>query len=246
MDSKSVLIYGRQPVIERLRVNPRSIKKIYFAYNIHGEIVNQISQLCEQHKIQYEYLSYEEMDNLINSNHQGVIAECEEIKLSDWKNILSSVTKHTVITALAEVEDPHNVGAIIRTCAGFGINNIVLTKHHSSGITPTVIKGSAGAVDYINTSIVNSLPQRLEELKQHGVWIYGATAQGASLEKVEFVFPLCLVVGSEGKGLPKLVNEKCDYKISIPIKKISSYNVSVATGIILYEINKQLNRITKR
>ncbi|MFA5859782.1 MAG: 23S rRNA (guanosine(2251)-2'-O)-methyltransferase RlmB [Elusimicrobiota bacterium] len=234
------IIYGRQPVYEILKNRPKDIVKLYITEGIQGGIIDDIIALAQKNRVTIIRINGRELERITSgSNHQGVLAEGLIYKPGDWTDVLNSIVNDSIIVALAEVEDPRNVGAIIRTAAGFGVKSVVMTKHRSAGLSPAAAKTSAGGIEYVDTVIANSLPQRMDELKKSNVWVYGADSEGEDIQKVKFTYPCCLVLGGENTGLPRLVNEKCDFKVSIPIKNIQSYNVSVAAGIILYEMYKQ-------
>jgi 23S rRNA (guanosine2251-2'-O)-methyltransferase len=144
---------------------------------------------------------------------------------------------------LDEIQDPHNVGAILRTAECSGLNGVIITKHNSATITSTVTKVSAGATEHLKIRQVNNLSQTIDELKEKGFWIVGSSLENAkNYTEVDFKIPLALIVGNEEKGIRKLTASKCDFLVKIPMSgKIQSLNVSVATGILLFEILRQRN-----
>ncbi|MCE7954027.1 MAG: 23S rRNA (guanosine(2251)-2'-O)-methyltransferase RlmB, partial [Chlorobi bacterium CHB7] len=146
-----------------------------------------------------------------------------------------------LILILDEIQDPHNVGAILRSAECSGVNGVILTKHNSATITSTVVKVSAGATEHLNICQVNNLSQTIDELKKNGFWIVGSSFENSkNYNEVDYKIPIALIVGNEEKGIRKLTASKCDFLIKIPMSgKIQSLNVSVATGILLFEILRQ-------
>jgi 23S rRNA (guanosine2251-2'-O)-methyltransferase len=176
--------------------------------------------------------------------HQGVIALCAVREYCTVKDILDIAHKRgepPFVVACDEIEDPHNLGAIIRTAECVGAHGVVIPKRRSAGLTSTAGKASAGAVEHMAVARVPNLPAALKELKEQGLWVYGAAAEGSSsLWETDLKGPVCIVIGSEGRGLGRLVRETCDFLVSIPMRgKISSLNASAAAAVIMYEVLRQ-------
>jgi 23S rRNA (guanosine2251-2'-O)-methyltransferase len=237
------LIIGRKPVLEALNSNS-SLSQIYILYGQKGNIIDAIITASKKKGIKVNQISLEKFRKITsNKNAQGVVAIRAEQKLFSLDEVIqeAKLRKYPVILILDTIQDPHNVGAIIRTAECCGIKSIITTTHNSSPINQTVIKTSAGAFEYVKICQVNNLANTIDELKKQGFWIIGSQLKDSkNFLELDYKFPLALIVGNEEKGIRKLTAEKCDYLISIPMfGKIQSLNVSVATGIILYEINKR-------
>jgi 23S rRNA (guanosine2251-2'-O)-methyltransferase len=176
--------------------------------------------------------------------HQGVLARRSEIAFADIDDILSLAAKkkeNVFIVLLDEIEDPHNFGAIVRTAECAGAHGVVTLKHHSAPITPTVVKVSSGAVQYLPIVKIPNLAQTIEMLKKENVWVVGADAEATGdYTSFDFTQPVAVVIGSEGKGLRPLVKSKCDALVKIPLHgQVSSLNASVAAGVMLFEAARQ-------
>ena len=177
------------------------------------------------------------------ANHQGVAAFVAVHEYSSVDDILAFAEEKgeaPFIVICDEIEDPHNLGAIIRTAECAGVHGIIIPKRRSAALNFTVGKTSAGALEYMRVARVSNLVSTIEDLKQRGVWVYGADMNGESYKKIDFSGATALVIGNEGKGLGKLVREKCDVIVSLPMKgNINSLNASVAAGILMYEISSK-------
>jgi len=237
------LIIGRKPVLEALNSNS-SLSQIYILYGQKGNIIDAIITASKKKGIKVNQISLEKFRKITSDkNAQGVVAISSDQKLFKLDEVIqeAKLRQYPVILILDSIQDPHNVGAIIRTAECCGVKSIITTTHNSSPINQTVIKTSAGAFEYVKICQVNNLANTIDELKKQGFWIIGSQLKDSkNFLELDYKFPLALIVGNEEKGIRKLTAEKCDYLISIPMfGKIQSLNVSVATGIILYEINKR-------
>jgi 23S rRNA (guanosine2251-2'-O)-methyltransferase len=237
------LIIGRKPVLEALNSNS-SLSQIYILYGQKGNIIDAIITASKKKGIKVNQISLEKFRKITSDkNAQGVVAISSDQKLFSLDEVIqeAKLRQYPVILILDSIQDPHNVGAIIRTAECCGVKSIITTTHNSSPINQTVIKTSAGAFEYVKICQVNNLANTIDELKKQGFWIIGSQLKDSkNFLELDYKFPLALIVGNEEKGIRKLTAEKCDYLISIPMfGKIQSLNVSVATGIILYEINKR-------
>ncbi len=175
-----------------------------------------------------------------SDRHQGVVAEIEPYKTYTVKELTDSVPKgeHGLIIMLDELEDPHNLGAILRTADAVQATGVIFKKTHSVGLTASVAKVSAGAIDTVKCAAVTNLSRTLEELQKAGWWAVAADMDGQDYRSLAYDFPTVLIIGNEGKGISRLLREKCDYVVSIPMKgKISSLNASVSASILMYGIN---------
>jgi 23S rRNA (guanosine2251-2'-O)-methyltransferase len=239
------IIIGRKPVLEALNSN-EEIEQVYLLFGQQGNIINAIRVAAKKRGIKCNQIPLERFRTYTPSqNAQGVIALKQDFKFSSLDEILSNAKNASLplILVLDEIQDPHNVGAILRSAECSGVNGIILTKHNSATITSTVTKTSAGATEHLKICQVNNLSQTIDELKQKGFWIIGSSIENAkSYTQVDYKIPIALIVGNEEKGIRKLTASKCDFLVKIPMSgKIQSLNVSVATGILLFEILRQRN-----
>ena len=237
------IVIGRKPVLEALN-SEEEIEQVYILFGQQGGIINAIRVAAKKRGIKCNQIPLERFKTYTpDKNSQGVIALKGNFKFSALDEILSEAKKTSLplILILDEIQDPHNVGAIIRSAECSGVNGILLTKHNSATITSTVTKTSAGATEHIKICQVNNLSQTIDELKEKGFWIVGSSLENAKHHtEVDYKIPIALIVGNEEKGIRKLTASKCDFLVKIPMSgKIQSLNVSVATGILLFEILRQ-------
>jgi len=182
------------------------------------------------------------MDQLAQGNHQGAMIEIDDFKTYTLNDILSGAKEDAILVLLDGLEDPHNLGAILRTADAAGIDGIILPKHRSVSLTPTVAKVSTGAIDTVKTTEVTNLNQTIKDLKKLGFWIYGTDIGKGAVDyrTVDYKGKIALVIGSEGSGISRLVRENCDFVVSLPMHgSVQSLNASVAAGILFYEILNQ-------
>lgn len=239
-------IYGLAPALEALRARRRKIHKILIASGAHQSRLGELVETARRAGVAVEKRDRHELDDLTrNANHQGVVALVSPL---DQKNayveaetILDSMGAPPLVVLLDGVEDPHNLGAILRTCECAGVDGVFIPEHRAAGLNDTVAKTSAGAVEYVRVARVTNLVPLIGELKDRGLWVVGVEGGTGNLySDIDLKVPLAVVLGSEGKGVRRLVREKCDATISIPMRgKINSLNVSVAAGIVLFEIVRQ-------
>jgi 23S rRNA (guanosine2251-2'-O)-methyltransferase len=237
------IIIGRKPVLEALNSN-EEIEQVYLLFGQQGNIINAIRVAAKKKGIKCNQIPLERFRTYTPSqNAQGVIALKQDFKFSTLDEILSESKKSPLplILVLDEIQDPHNVGAILRSAECSGVRGVILTKHQSATITSTVTKTSAGATEHLKICQVNNLSQTIDELKEKGFWIVGSSLENAkNYTEVDYKIPIALIVGNEEKGIRKLTASKCDFLVKIPMSgKIQSLNVSVATGILLFEILRQ-------
>ncbi len=241
MENKEV-ITGRNPVIEYLKgIKDNSGVELHISDSAHGKIIDEILGICKNRKIKIIREDKVFFSNYTSSSvHQGVVlyAPKKYGKADSGSTIQRIASEKGVIILLDQITDPHNLGSIIRSAEALGCGAVAITKDNSVAINDTVIKTSAGATAYIETISVTNIGQFLDELKNLGYWIAGTSDHGnVSLDKLKDIRPACIIIGSEGKGMRRLTEEKCDYVISIPLKgNISSLNASVAAGIVIYKI----------
>jgi 23S rRNA (guanosine2251-2'-O)-methyltransferase len=229
------LIAGRKPVIEALRAGT-PIARILLLHGTQGPVIEEIKSLAKKHNIRLQEVDKERFSATVNDIHaQGVAAITPERKLAQQRK------EKGFILILDEIEDQHNLGALIRTAECAGVHGVILPKHHSAPVTATVVKSSAGATEHIAIAEVTNIVNSLKELKEEGFWVVGLDAGGDKLYTgIDYSTPTVLVVGSEGKGLRRLVKEHCDFLVKIPLHgKIQSLNASVAGALVMFEAAKQ-------
>ena len=233
-----MLVSGRNNVKEILKNFEKNfgIQKVYLQNNFNE---NDILSLIKKRNLSIEYLEKSKMDALAKNNHQGVILETGDYNYVDIKDIIEN--KETCkIVILDHLEDPHNLGAIVRTVEASGIDGIILPINRSVSVNETVMKTSVGALYNTKICQVTNLNSTIKYLKKEGFWIYGADMEGEDFHSVKFSNKSCLIIGNEGKGLQRIIREDCDYIVSIPMNgKVNSLNASVAAGILIYEMVKK-------
>lgn len=235
-------IVGRNPVLEALR-SGREVDRLLVQEGAEGSI-GKILSLAKERKVPVSFAKKTLLDQKARgSSHQGVIAYVSAYRyasLDEVFRLAESRGEAPFLILLDEVEDPHNLGAIMRTAECAGAHGVVITKRRASGLTETVAKASAGAVEYVPCVRVNNMARTIEELQQRGVWVYACDMDGTSYYEQDMKGPCALVIGNEGSGISRLVREKCDFIVSIPmVGRISSLNASNAAAILMYEIRKQ-------
>ena len=234
------IIEGRNAVIEALR-SGENIDKIYLAKGETDKTLGHIASRAREKGIVVVEAARRKLDGMSRTHaHQGVIALAAMREYVTVQSLLDTAEEKgeaPLLVVCDEISDPHNLGAILRTAECAGAHGVIIPKRRSAGLTAIVGKTSAGAVSYMPVARVSNLPATLEELKKKGIWVYGTAAEGAtSLYDADLKGPAAIVIGSEGSGMGRLVREKCDFLVSIPMKgHISSLNASAAAAILLYE-----------
>lgn len=222
-------VYGKN-VLNEVLSNPKKVKKLYITSNMKDE---RIMKSIRENKIQFESVSKEAMDRMVKGNHQGIMAIIDDYTYTDYKTMYND----SLVVMLDHLEDPHNFGAIIRTCEAAGVQSIIIPKDRSVDINETVMKTSTGALEYVNVARVNNLVKVMNDFKDNGFFVYGAEADGVSCKTCDYSDKVILIVGSEGNGLSRLVRENCDEIVSLPMKgHVNSLNASVAAAILIYDI----------
>jgi len=238
-------IEGKNPILEALKTN-HPIDKILISKDIgrHSTIA-EILHLSKQKGIPLIYVEKSKLDNISQTkSHQGIIAyvpEKEYVEVEDILILAKKKNEQPFIIILDSIEDPHNLGAILRSAEATGAHGIIIPKRRSAGLTPTVAKTSAGAIEYMSVAKVANLSDAISKLKKQNIWVIGIESEGkTSYIKFDFKMPIAIVIGSEGKGISRLVKENCDELLSIPMKgKITSLNASIAAAVVMYEVLKQ-------
>ncbi len=241
-------IYGMQPVIETLNDSPKSIIAVYTEASPKEPRFEQIRAYARKLKIPVNSAPDKKLKQLVGDvNHQGVVALLKEFPYKDFGDWLKELdlTTNPAVLLLDEVQDTHNLGAIIRTAAAFGFSGVLMSKDRQAPVNSTVFKTSVGTVFKVPVIQVGNINQTMEILKEKGFWIAGLDMEGEhTLWNEEFTSPMVFVVGNEGKGVGAKTLEKCDYRLSIPMSEnVESLNVSVATSLVAYEWSRQQNKL---
>lgn len=227
-------VYGKNVLKEYLGNN----QKINNVYLTEGFKDKDILNLIEKNNLNYSYLPKNKIDRLVNGNHQGIILDIDDFKYSSLEDVLSNIkNEYPLLVMLDHLEDPHNLGAIIRTSEALGVDGIIIPNKRSISVNGTVIKTSAGAISNIPIIEVSNLVNTMNILKKKGFWFVGTDMNGEDYSTLDYKMPLCLVIGSEGSGMSNLVRKTCDYIVSIPMKgKVNSLNASVASAIVISNV----------
>ncbi len=240
-------IEGRNPVLEAFR-SGRTVEKILIARTSREGSILEIIQKAKERGVVVQEVDRRRLDELSMTNgaHQGVIAFVTPYSYVEVEDILkqaSAKNEPPFIIILDEITDPHNLGSIIRTAECCGAHGIIIPKRRAVGLTPAAIKASAGAIEFMSVAKVTNISDTIDKLKDHGIWVVGADMEGDLYTSKDLTGPIALVIGSEGKGLGRLVKQKCDFLIRIPLKgRISSLNASVAAGVLMYETARQRDK----
>lgn len=240
----SDILMGRNAVREALKAN-RSINRLLMANTAHGGSMGEIISLAKERKIILQMVTTDRLDTICQgARHQGIIAYATPVdyaELDDILNLAKTRNEDPFIIILDELEDPHNLGAILRTADAVGAHGIVIPKHRSCPLSATVAKTSAGALEYVPVARVNNINNALEELKANGLWIAGADMDGQEeYYKANMSGPIALVIGNEGSGISRLTKQNCDFLVKIPMRgQVNSLNASNAAAILAYEVLKQ-------
>lgn len=243
MGYEEYTIEGRNAVTEAFR-SGKTIDKLYVLDGCHDGAVNTIKTLARKQDTIINYVTKERLDQMSTTlKHQGVIAQAAAYDYAEVEDILKIAKdkdEDPFIFFLDEIEDPHNLGAIIRTANLCGAHGVVIPKRRAVGLTATVVKASAGAINYTPVAKVTNLGKTMDELKKQGIWFVCADMDGEVMYRNNLTGPIGVVIGNEGNGVSRLIKEKCDYVASIPMKgDIDSLNASVAAGVLAYEIVRQ-------
>lgn len=225
-----MLVYGRNIAKDLLKKN-KIIKKIIIQDGFDDE---EINSLIKNNKFKIEIRSKREMDDLCSGVHQGIILDIPDYQYYNLEDILDN----EIIVVLDHLEDPHNLGAIIRTCEAAGIKGVIIPKNRQVQVNATVMKTSVGTLDNVSVVAVSNIANTLERLKKEGYWIVGTSLEDSvDYRSIDYSGKIVLVIGNEGKGISQLVSKKCDFLAKIPMYgETNSLNASVATGIMIYEI----------
>ena len=239
---EKMFIEGRNQVVEAIK-NDKTINKLYVDLN-YAHRKDEVISLAKQFKIKVEFMPKKALDGISKtSHHQGYIAETVDFEYCEISDILDKAkakNEDAFVVLLDGIEDPHNLGAIIRSCECAGVHGIILPKMRSCQVNETVVRTSAGAISNMLIARVTNLKDAIEELKENGLWIYGAEIGGDDIYSTNLTGPIGIVIGSEGKGTRESVKAHCDKIISLPLfGSVNSLNASVSAGIVVYEVVRQ-------
>lgn len=244
-------IVGKNPVIEALR-SGRTINKIWIAEGANKNLMGPIYALAKEQGVVVTTANRKKLDTLSSTeNHQGVIASVAAYDYVEVEDILRRAEEKNelpFLLLLDELEDPHNLGSILRTADAVGVHGVIIPKRRSVSLTATVAKASAGAVNYVPVARVTNLVRTMEELKERGIWIAGTDASAKQdFREGDFSMPLAVVIGSEGKGISRLVRENCDFLYRLPmVGHVTSLNASVAAALLMYEVYRHRTPLPTR
>ena len=237
------LIEGRNAVLEAFR-SGKTVDKLYIQEGLRDGVISSVLREAKKRDVIINFVSKDKLDLMSKAKkHQGVMAICAAYEYSSVEDILKKAEEKgdaPFIFILDEIEDPHNLGAIIRTANLSGAHGVIIPKRRAAGLTSTVVKASAGAINYTPVAKVTNIAKTIEELKEKGMWFACADMGGETMYDCNLTGSLGLVIGNEGTGVSRLVKEKCDYVVSIPMMgDIDSLNASVAAGVLAYEVVRQ-------
>lgn len=230
-------IYGRNVVVSRLKES-KDIEEIFLLDNFKDR---QVIDLIEKARVRVIKCKKGKLDNIAgNEFHQGIVAKIHTYDYYPFESLIDNVENkdNPLVVILDGIEDPHNFGAILRSCEAMGVDGVIVPKHGSCPLNSTVAKTSTGAIELVKVSQVTNLNNAIKKLKEVGFWVVGAEATNSvDYREVDYSGKIALVVGSEGKGISRLVIENCDYKVKMPmVGKVNSLNVSVACAVLLYQV----------
>lgn len=240
------MIAGKNPVLEALRAG-REINKVWIAEGVKKTGVEELIELAKEQGVLVQFVPKQKVDKLAE-NHQGIVASVAAYnyaELDDLFNAAKAKQEDPFFIILDELEDPHNLGSIMRTADAIGAHGIIIPKRRAVGLTAVVAKASTGAIEHVPVVRVTNLAQTVEELKERGVWIAGTDAKGsADYRKMDATLPLALIIGSEGKGMSRLLKDKCDFLYHLPmVGHVTSLNASVAAALLMYEVYRKRQEV---
>jgi len=241
----SFFIYGIHPVLEALKKRPRAVHRLILARQRDESGLRDILGLAQQSRIKIEYTQLHELARYAGSEqHQGIAAEAEPYPLADLETVLAGCRESgtpPLLLILDSIQDPHNFGALLRSAVCAGVDAAIFPKDRAVGLTGTVGKASAGAVEHLPLCRVTNIAATLDQLKKDGIWTVGTSPRAATtIYRFDFTMPVALVIGSEGKGMRPLVEKKCDFSVSIPMQAgFESLNASTAGAVIMFEAARQ-------
>lgn len=236
-------LIGKNPVIEALKSN-REINKILIAEGSQRGQMQQVTKLAKEANVLVQFVPKKKLDQITDGNHQGVLAYVAAYEYAEMDDLFALAEKRNeppFFLLLDEIEDPHNLGSIMRTADAAGAHGIIIPKRRAVGLTATVAKASTGAIEHIPVVRVTNMARTIDELKDKGVWIVGTDASGnQDYRSLDGTLPLGVVIGSEGKGMGRLIRDKCDFLVQMPmVGHVTSLNASVAAALLMYEVYRK-------
>ena len=235
------MIEGRRPVLEALKAGTE-ITRILLQKGSHGGPIDEILELAKQHGITVEYWEKTQLDQrALSRNHQGIMGETLPYRYVAFEKLLEPRDEPPFLVMLDHLQDPYNLGALVRTAYAAGCHGLIIPERRAAEMTPAAVRSAAGAAEYLPIAQVVNLARALDQCKEAGMWVYGADMDGKSLYTTgDYKGPTVLVIGNEGEGLSRLIKEKCDHLLRLPMKgKVASLNASVAGALMLYEVFRQ-------
>jgi 23S rRNA (guanosine2251-2'-O)-methyltransferase len=235
------ILSGKNPVLEALR-SGREMNKVWIAEGVKKAGIAELLQLAKEAGLIVQFVPKNKIDQLTDgATHQGIAASVAAYKYAELDDLFESAASRNedpFFLILDELEDPHNLGSILRTADATGVHGVIIPRRRSVGLTAIVAKTSTGAIEHIPVVRVTNLAQTVEDLKKRGVWVAGTDAKGsADYRRMDAKLPLAIIIGSEGKGMSRLLKEKCDFLYNMPmVGKVTSLNASVAAAILMYEV----------
>jgi 23S rRNA (guanosine2251-2'-O)-methyltransferase len=239
-------IFGKHAVLEASAAG-RDMEKVWLAEGLKKKSVEDLIRTLEGQKIPYHWVPRSKLDQVAdNQNHQGIAAQVSSYQYASLDQILINAKEkeeNPFLLLLDGIVDPHNLGTVLRTADATGVHGVIIPKRRAVGLTATVAKTSAGAIEYVPVAKVTNINQTAEYLKEQGIWLVGTDGEAKqSYEAVDYDIPVALVIGNEGQGISQQLKKKCDFLVRLPMKgKVSSLNASVATGVMLYQVLQSRN-----
>src|SRR5699024_1921510 len=239
------IIAGKNPLIQVIK-SGSMVHKVLLSEQINRQTENEIRRLLKGKQVPIQKLPRKKLDQLSQSKHQGVIAYVEGYAYTPLNEVLAkaeAANELPFLIILDELEDPHNLGAILRTADATGAHGVIIPKHRSVGLTETVVKASAGAIEHVAVVQVTNIAKTIDQLKEKNIWVVGTDEKGSDdYRSLDGETAMALVIGNEGRGMSRLVKEKCDWLVHIPMQgAIPSLNASVAASILMFEIYRKRN-----
>ncbi|WP_339230675.1 23S rRNA (guanosine(2251)-2'-O)-methyltransferase RlmB [Oceanobacillus sp. FSL K6-2867] len=237
------LIIGKNPVMEALK-SGRSVNKVVISEQLNPTVQKKLQQMAREAGTIVQRVPKSKLEQLDSGNHQGVVAYVASYQYASIDDLFQRAEERSedpFFIILDELEDPHNLGSILRTADATGAHGVIIPKRRSVGLTATVAKTAAGAMEHIPVARVTNIANTIDELKERQVWVVGTEAEATEdYRKLDGALPIALVIGNEGKGISRLVRKKCDWTVSLPMKgEVSSLNASVACSLLLYEVYRK-------
>lgn len=244
------IISGRNPVMEALKSN-RTIHKVILSQQLNNETAKEIEVFAKKRNIPVQRVPRQRIDQISRGKHQGIIAYGAAFDYASLSTIYDRAEEKEelpFIIILDEIEDPHNLGAILRTADAVGVHGLIIPKHRAVGLTETVAKASAGAIEHVPVARVTNIAQTIEQLKEKNVWVVGTDESGSEdYRSLDGGTAIALVIGNEGRGISRLVKEKCDWTVHIPMSgAIPSLNASVASSLLMFEVYRKRHPFGER